>query len=479
MFEGLKSRESVDLHAIASPRFRNNPARQKQQVYPDSALNPDLQYLLGASFRIGSSASYDTPPRIERDILELRLFCGGEEIYRYLNMPEFETAVEGQWRMPKPRSKDATAASRPNPAGTRPTPDSESQEDASAESESNAETEDSKPSIEVPAISYESILIIDTDEGTGTGFLVRIKGRDFVATNVHVVAGSNSARCKTVGGSQIQLPDNFFIAKDRDLAIFPVQHEGQYLEVEPDVAQSVRIGDEMTVFGNEAGASVVTQCSGKIRGIGPSRIETDAKFIEGNSGSPAIHHESGKVIGIAAFYIEYEIPEADRDSQTDEDQHRNPYSSRTSSNQNNEKEKVRRRFAERLDNVSEWEAGSFAALSDENKVLEQYTDYLMGVAQIAVTIMKEKRVPYAHESSEGVRTELEKFHSRYNNTRNAGSDGNRRALDELKGELEAVMGVYYRQAESQIRSAFYKNELERAHDFAQKVDAYMDGVRSY
>jgi serine protease Do len=46
---------------------------------------------------------------------------------------------------------------------------------------------------------------------------------------------------------------------------------------------------------------VATQTTGKIKGVGPSRVEVDAPFQPGNSGSPIFDRKSGEVVGVAAY----------------------------------------------------------------------------------------------------------------------------------------------------------------------------------
>ncbi len=45
---------------------------------------------------------------------------------------------------------------------------------------------------------------------------------------------------------------------------------------------------------------------GRSRGSDRALVEVDAKFVEGNSGSPIIHVKTGKVIGIATFALKAE-----------------------------------------------------------------------------------------------------------------------------------------------------------------------------
>lgn len=60
------------------------------------------------------------------------------------------------------------------------------------------------------------------------------------------------------------------------------------------------MNEQVWVFGNSDGAGVITSIGGEVIGIGGDKIEVDAKFVSGNSGSPVIDAH-GDVIGIATY----------------------------------------------------------------------------------------------------------------------------------------------------------------------------------
>jgi serine protease Do len=57
--------------------------------------------------------------------------------------------------------------------------------------------------------------------------------------------------------------------------------------------QTVKINDWVTLVGNRRGGGVATQVSGTVLGIGPEKIEVNAQFQPGNSGSPVLHAQRG------------------------------------------------------------------------------------------------------------------------------------------------------------------------------------------
>lgn len=338
------------------------------------------------------------------------------------------------------------------------------------------------PADDSPSIPYNSIVIIEVDGGVGTGFLMEIKGRKFLVTNTHVVAGSENIKAETLNGDDISLPAQFYIAKDRDLAIFPINHDGDYLSLVEQLTENVKIGDSVTVFGNEAGASVATKLTGAINGVGPDRIEIDAKFVEGNSGSPAIHHTTGQVIGLATFYIEYEIPKADLrddDKRRDDPSYRSPEAENEPSKSEVAEGKKRRRFAERIDNVSEWDATTLRGLKAQADALQRYEDALSGALQVAIGINQRGIVIQPSEAPASMEYLLQDFHKYYNANRQAGSIGNQRALEEFKKKLINAMENERRFAKRELSIKYFHDQHERLTALEKQLTEYIGGVYTY
>ncbi|WP_309387857.1 S1 family peptidase [Cerasicoccus frondis] len=333
-------------------------------------------------------------------------------------------------------------------------------EPVAQKSESDGKAKEKAAPTAPPDISYSSIAIIQSDKGSGTGFLLEMKERQFMVTNSHVITGASRLTAKTTNGEEIYLPSTFFVAKDRDLALFPVSFDGQYLKL-PENYDDIKIGDDVTVFGNEAGASVVTQLTGKVNGVGPVRVEIDAKFVEGNSGSPAIHHGTSGVIGLATYYIEYDTPEADIDS----DRH---FTS------NRENKKKRRRFAERIDNAANWDRVTLASLKKEQEALQEFEGFLDGVFMIARGINKDSRVIRPSEGTREVEYILRDFHESF--SRSGGYHGNKRAVDDLKRRLETQLDSRRSQAQREITTYYLKEELQYLEQATDVLKDYVNGV---
>ena len=444
---------------------------------------------------VKSGRSY--PPQVYKYVLELRFLHDHKLIQRIVDLTEALDFIQDAWEDP------LQVFQQPMPYGDNTKPDGDdTKEDplASLTRSSNSDALDEPdyftPDVDKPEqplnISYDTIAIINIDDGTATGFLVELKGKKFLATNIHVVAGSTKIDCKTTSGNPIKLPDSFYIAEDRDLAIFPIDYYGDFLKSAENLKDKVKVGEKVTVFGNEAGASVVTEITGKIDGIGPVRIETDAKFVEGNSGSPVIHHGTTQVVGIAAYYIEYEIPEADKkdsdprfgmpDQGDPRDQREYPPEAYTDPRRGEptpKPTKERRRFAERLDNVTDWQLVQLTTLLNQQKAIDQYSRYVEGIAQIAVIIANEKRMARPGEVDSEFNYLLEDFHKIYSNTRQANSSGNERALDTLKVRIVRQLDRVRDLAQRAIKNGYFEIEFERIDAFDQSVRDYLEGVYTY
>lgn len=146
----------------------------------------------------------------------------------------------------------------------------------------------------------KSIVVIEGDQGVGTGFFCHIRGRDFIVTNQHVLTGHRQLRIRTVNGDPVQASE-IYGAIGHDIALIAVENPPGTLKAASNVGEETEIGDQVIVPGNKLGGGVVTQVTGKVLGIGPDRVEIDAKFVPGNSGSPVINMDTGDVIAVATY----------------------------------------------------------------------------------------------------------------------------------------------------------------------------------
>jgi hypothetical protein len=149
------------------------------------------------------------------------------------------------------------------------------------------------------ASALQAMVIVEGDEGRGSGFVLKMGDKTFLITNSHVVRGNRNVKFKNLRNVELTAGP-LEIADEVDAVRAIVTGVADVLEIEPNI-NKIKIGDEVVVAGNSEGAGVVREIPGKIVGIGPDRIEVDAEFVPGNSGSPILLKSTGKVIGIATY----------------------------------------------------------------------------------------------------------------------------------------------------------------------------------
>jgi hypothetical protein len=150
------------------------------------------------------------------------------------------------------------------------------------------------------SIIRDSLVLVEGPRSAGSGFLVRVGGEPYLYSNAHVLSAERNLKLRSQAGAAIRVGEAE-AALGHDIVRFELPNEAAQLEAALDAEELVKVGDPVVVLGNEEGAGVVTELTGRVVGIGHDRIEVDAEFLPGNSGSPIIHLPSGKVIAIATY----------------------------------------------------------------------------------------------------------------------------------------------------------------------------------
>jgi serine protease Do len=147
------------------------------------------------------------------------------------------------------------------------------------------------------------VVLIEGDKGVATGFFAKVRGVLCVVTNLHVLGDNEKVTVKDMEGKVVAV-QNIVGAVGADIALLRVLNPSKVpdpLDTADDVLKTAKIGDPVLVVGNSLGGGVATQTVGQIKGIGPNRVELDAQFQHGNSGSPIFDLSTKQVIGVAAY----------------------------------------------------------------------------------------------------------------------------------------------------------------------------------
>ncbi|SFT09243.1 Trypsin-like peptidase domain-containing protein [Halolactibacillus miurensis] len=142
----------------------------------------------------------------------------------------------------------------------------------------------------------DTVVIIDTGDGRGTGFLISPDG--LIVTNAHVVDDETEV---TVGIKDKDVTTGEVIKHIPEVDLAFVQVEGRdlpYLELS---RQSVEAGESITFVGNPLRFNRIAN-SGTIIGETPATLEAavyalDAPVYKGNSGSPVVN-AAGEVVAV-------------------------------------------------------------------------------------------------------------------------------------------------------------------------------------
>lgn len=155
--------------------------------------------------------------------------------------------------------------------------------------------------------------------GYGTGIVISDNG--YIATNNHVVAGSDSINVTFIDGTEYEAT---LVGADKttDLAVIKIDAEG-LTPAGFGESDQLLVGETVVAIGNPLGSNLAGSVTSGIvsaldrvistEGYSQKYIQTDAAINPGNSGGPLVNIE-GKVIGIntlktyLAGYDDYGVP---------------------------------------------------------------------------------------------------------------------------------------------------------------------------
>lgn len=144
-----------------------------------------------------------------------------------------------------------------------------------------------------------ALILVETQNGSGTGFVVSFDGVMYVLTNAHVLDNCNQLKLKALDGQELKWSSIEF-ADTKDLTRIQLLEPPDTLTPLTISTATIGMHQPVAVYGNSLVSGVATELKGRILGVGPEKIEVDAEFVRGNSGSPILNAQ-GQVIGVATY----------------------------------------------------------------------------------------------------------------------------------------------------------------------------------
>ena len=154
---------------------------------------------------------------------------------------------------------------------------------------------------QVYAQNLQSVVLIETDVATGTGFVLTADG--YVVTNYHVVEKGTAIRV-------VMYDQHYYEARlvgyeaNNDVALLKI--EGEFRPVTLGSSDDLIVGDQVAAIGNPLGELTSTLTVGYVSAKGRdvstdsatiNMIQTDCAINSGNSGGP-LFNMKGEVVGI-------------------------------------------------------------------------------------------------------------------------------------------------------------------------------------
>ncbi len=163
--------------------------------------------------------------------------------------------------------------------------------------------------------STDAIVRIEAaGDKVGTGFILDKSG--LVATNLHVVAGSDDIKVKLHDGTSYDVTGIAGIDPGRDLALLRIKPKGELKTLRLGDSDQMTAGDSVIAIGNPLGVFDYSVSSGlvsQVRSVcGPSDdkcppggltlLQISAPISQGSSGGP-LFNQFGEVVGVTTLIV--------------------------------------------------------------------------------------------------------------------------------------------------------------------------------
>lgn len=157
---------------------------------------------------------------------------------------------------------------------------------------------------EIAARATPSVVAVRTGTLQGTGFVVNRQG--WIATNLHVVAGSVSVTVVLADRREIPVVEVLAADPNHDLVVLRVAAAEDLPALLLGDSAAVRAGDPVVVIGHPLGLAdtVSNGLVSAVRIVDPqlTLLQISAPIAAGSSGGP-LFNERGEVIGVATAFV--------------------------------------------------------------------------------------------------------------------------------------------------------------------------------
>ncbi len=154
----------------------------------------------------------------------------------------------------------------------------------------------------------DSVVVISTSKGIGTGFLVSSNG--YIISNQHVVGEQQFISVKMRSG-EVVTGTVIKTNKVQDLALIKITGTN-YNWIRLSKGDDIKVGGDVLAIGTPKGLSWSIS-KGIVSAVRTDQtvryIQTDAAINHGNSGGPLIDISTGRVIGVNTFGFNKSISE--------------------------------------------------------------------------------------------------------------------------------------------------------------------------
>lgn len=306
-----------------------------------------------------------------------------------------------------------------------------------------------RPPAQKTLIPSGALVVIEGENGSGSGFIANMKGRPFLVSNIHVMGAARGARVTTVNGETLSLGSTAYVSQGRDIAIIPLSWAGPALELSASLNfDKVAIGDEVIVMGNSSGASVATRLRGAVKGLGPKEVEVSAKFVPGNSGSPIVHEALGTVIAVASHLKDFSS-----DSKWTKGTGLNDI----------------RRFGYRLDGEITWEQIELLDLYEQGEAYQRFEDRTIAMWNISYQLSHESQLLTSYRDHPSIGYLYRDITSDFNWNRGTSSPHNIQILRRFIGSMMNETQNDLVNTDDAITLSFYQNRFDEIKGFRGKI----------